>query len=82
MAVKSRRLAEILGWYGMVALIGAYFLVGFGYVSPEGIVFHGLNATGGMALIVFALSKEATQLAILNAFWALIGIAAIVRTFF
>lgn len=76
------KLTELLGWYGMLALIGGYFLVSFGYAEAEGVVFQLLNLTGGIALVVFALSKKATQLAILNIFWALIGVLAIARFIF
>ena len=63
----------------MLALISAYFLVSFGLVTGEGLEFQALNFTGGVALVVFALSKKATQLALLNIFWALIGATAIIR---
>lgn len=79
--VSPSKVAEILGWYGMLALIGAYFLVSFGYIVAEELTFQTLNLTGGMSLVVFALSKRATQLAILNIFWILIGVVAMVRIF-
>ena len=77
--LNPSKLTELLGWYGMLALIGAYFLVSFGQVAAEGLAFQVLNLTGGVALVIFALSKKATQLAILNVFWALIGAIAVVR---
>lgn len=77
--LKPSRLTEFFGWYGVLALIGAYFLVSFGFIIAEGLGFQALNLTGGIALVVFALSKKATQLAILNIFWALIGLIAIIR---
>lgn len=79
--IKPSKLTELLGWYGMLALIGAYFLVSFGFIVAEGLMFQALNLTGGAALVVFAVSKKATQLAILNVFWALIGAIAIMRIF-
>lgn len=81
MAAKIFRFTEFLGWYGMCALVGAYFMVSFGVVEAEGMFFQLLNLSGGVALIFFALSKKATQLAILNAFWAVIGAMALLRLF-
>ncbi len=81
MTIKKSRITEFLGWYGALALIGAYFLVSFGLAAPEGVAFQALNLTGGVALMIFSLSKRATQLAILNLFWALIGLVAIARVF-
>lgn len=77
--IHPSKRTELLGWYGMFALIGAYFLVSFGFILAEGLFFQLLNVTGGGALVVFALSKKATQLAVLNIFWALIGALAIIR---
>lgn len=77
--IPPSKLTELLGWYGVFALIGAYFLVSFGFILAEGLFFQLLNVTGGGALVVFALSKKATQLAVLNVFWALIGALAIIR---
>lgn len=79
--IKPSAATELLGWYGMLALIGAYFMVSFGFIVAEGLAFQVLNLTGGVALVVFAVSKKATQLAILNIFWALIGVVAVVRIF-
>ena len=79
MTLKPSKFNELLGWYGMLALIGAYFIVSFGFVVAEGWIFQLLNLTGGLALVVFAFSKNATQLAILNVFWALIGALTLAR---
>ena len=78
-SLKPSKITEFLGWYGMLTLIGAYFLVSFGFIAASGLTFQMLNITGGAALVIFAISKEATQLAVLNIFWALIGILAIIR---
>lgn len=78
-SIIPSKLTELLGWYGMLALIGAYFLVSFGIIDAEELAFQLLNLTGGVALVIFAVSKKATQLAILNIFWALIGALAIIR---
>lgn len=80
MAIRPSRLTEFLGWCGMLALIGAYFMVSFSVIAAEGLAFQLLNLMGGTALVVFALSKEAMQLAILNFFWALIGAVALAKT--
>lgn len=81
-SIKASWATELLGWYGMLVLIGAYFLVSFGFILAEGLTFQLLNLTGGVALVIFALSKKAAQLAVLNIFWALIGTIALVRLFF
>lgn len=37
---------EIIGWYGMVAILLAYGLVSFGYLSASGLFYQVLNFTG------------------------------------
>ncbi len=78
---KPTKFTEICGWYGMVALIVAYFLVSFGWITAEGLVYQLLNLTGAVGLLIVAASKGVTQSVLLNIFWGAIGIIAIVRLF-
>lgn len=81
LGVKQGRFAEICGWYGMLALIIAYFLVSFGWLDGQGFIFQVINLTGGIGLLIVATSKGVVQSVILNFFWAIIGLVAIVRLF-
>ena len=80
--IKQSKFTEFCGWYGMFALIAAYFLVSFGWIDGQGLIFQLINLTGGVGLLIVAASKGVTQSVILNFFWAVIGIVAIVRIFF
>ncbi|MEI6581715.1 MAG: hypothetical protein WCN86_02480 [bacterium] len=82
LGVKQGKFAEFCGWYGMLALIVAYFLVSFGWLDGQGMTFQLINLTGGVGLLIVAASKGVTQSVILNFFWAIIGFVAIVRLFF
>ncbi|MEO6110075.1 MAG: hypothetical protein ABIP50_03650 [Candidatus Saccharimonadales bacterium] len=81
LSIKPGKFAEFCGWYGMIALIFAYFLVSFSWTSGDGIVYQVLNLTGGIGLLIVAASKRVVQSVILNFFWAFIGVIAIVRIF-
>ncbi len=81
LGVKRGKFAEACGWYGMFALITAYFLVSFGVIDGEGMAFQLMNLTGGVGLLIVAASKGVVQSVILNFFWAVIGAAAIIRLF-
>lgn len=81
LGIKKGRFAELSGWYGMFALIVAYFLVSFGIINAEGLVFQLVNLTGGIGLLIVAASKGVVQSVILNFFWAAIGLVAIARLF-
>ena len=81
LGIKQGELAEFCGWYGMLALIVAYFLVSFGWIDGQGLIFQIINLTGGVGLLIVAASKGVLQSVILNFFWAIIGVIAIARIF-
>jgi hypothetical protein len=72
-------LAEALGWYGVAALLAAYALLNFGVLQPESPAYLLLNITGGMGIVVDALSQKNWQPAVLNIIWSVIGVIAVVR---
>ena len=78
--VKKNLVAEIAGWYGMSAIVGAYALVSFGLVDAESVVYQLLNLTGALGIIWISFVKRVWQSVTLNLFWCAIAIAAILRT--
>lgn len=81
LGIKQSAFTEVCGWYGMFALIFAYFMVSFGWLDGQGLIFQLINLTGGIGLLIVAASKGVTQSVILNFFWAIIGIIAIAKLF-
>lgn len=71
----------ISGWYGVVAVVGAYALVSFGLLSAESVLYQALNITGSLGIVAVAVSKKDTQSAVLNVVWAIIGLVAFARIF-
>lgn len=71
--------AEVLGWYGTLAIVGAYLAVSFGWLHAEGLAYQLVNITGAMGLMAIAWVKRVKQNVVLNLFWAGIGIAALVQ---
>lgn len=70
---------EIIGWYGMAAILSAYGLVSFGFLSVSNIFYHFLNFTGAGGIAYISFKKQAKQPAIMNVVWAIIALVAIVR---
>ena len=70
---------EILGWYGMSAIVLAYALNSFSVMSATNVTYQVLNATGAVGIIVVSLHKKAYQPGVLNIIWAVIAIVAIIR---
>ena len=73
--------SELLGWYGMLAIIGAYSLLSFELAAADSIVYQGLNLTGAIGLLWIAFRKRVTQMVVLNTFWALIALLALGNLF-
>mgnify|MGYP001568079435 CR=1 FL=1 len=75
--LKPNKYTEIAGWYGMLAILGAYALVSFKLVKSDSLVFQLLNLTGAIGLIIVAASKGVTQSVILNIFWGAVALIAL-----
>lgn len=72
---------EIIGWYGAVAIVAAYALNSFGFISSVSIYYQLLNFTGALGIAYISFYKKAYQPAILNIVWGIIALAAIVKLF-
>lgn len=70
---------EIIGWYGTVAIVLAYALLSFGFMSPDSLIYQILNATGAFGIVYISLKKKAYQPGVLNIVWAVIAIFAIIN---
>ncbi len=75
---RGSLLREIVGWYGVAALLVAFALVSFDVVGAESPTFQVLNLTGAAGIAVLSLAKRAYQPAVLNAVWGAIALAALV----
>ena len=73
---------EIFGWYGTVAILGAYALSSFDYIESSSFIYQILNLTGAFGIIFVSYSKKAYQPAVLNAIWAVIAAIALVKISF
>lgn len=78
---KNQLWAEIVGWYGTIAIVLAYVLVSFDIVSAKGTIYQLLNLTGALGIVVIATVKKVRQPLYLNIFWAIIALVALVRIY-
>lgn len=76
---KRNLFAEIAGWYGALAIITAYALVSFELINSNGLAYQLLNLTGAIGVIIIAIHKRVKQSIVLNVFWSLVAIIALVR---
>lgn len=75
----KKNLIEIFGWYGMIAIVLAYALVSFSFISANSIWYQFLNGTGAVGIVIISLHKKAYQPGVLNIIWAVIALIAIIN---
>lgn len=73
---------EIIGWYGAVAIVGAYFMVSFKMIDASSIVYQILNLSGAIGIVIVSLFKKAYQPAFLNIIWTIIAVVALLKIIF
>jgi len=74
-----KKLQNIIGWYGVLAILLAYILLSFKLISSQGVIYQLLNLTGALGIVVEALSKRDAQPAALNIVWAVVAAIALIR---
>jgi hypothetical protein len=77
--MKTRRLTEIIGWYGFAAILGAYTASNLGWLAFGSSAYQFLNLTGAAALLIDAWPDRNWQVIVLNGIWALVAIIAVVQ---
>ena len=75
----NKVLLQIFGWYGVVALLGAYIFVSFDLTSADGFWFQFFNVTGSIGIALEASSKKSWPATVLNTIWALVGAIALAK---
>jgi hypothetical protein len=70
---------EVFGWYGMSAILLAYFLVSFNIIATTHFFYQILNVSGSLGIVVVSYQKRAYQPMALNIVWSMIGLAAMAK---
>lgn len=70
-------LVEIGGWLGALMVLGAYALLAMKKLPADSYRYHGMNIIGSLLLAVYAIAKDASASLLINASWAVIGMAAV-----
>lgn len=78
----KQKLIEIAGWYGTIAIVGAFALSSFSIIKPTDSVYQILNLTGSFGIIAVSLYKRVYQTVTLNTIWALIALVALAKILF
>ena len=65
---------------GAALILAAYAAHQAGRMSPDSLVYHALNALGGLVLCVVAVDASQSGFIVLEGAWTAISLIALVRT--
>ncbi len=78
----KQKLIEAAGWYGTIAIVGAFALSSLSIIQPTESIYQILNLTGSFGIIAVSLYKRVYQTVTLNTIWALIALVALAKILF
>lgn len=70
---------SIIGWLGAVAFVVAYLLLSLQVLSAERVLYHILNAVGGICLVINSVFLDDAPNFFVNLIWAVIALFAVYR---
>jgi len=70
---------EVLGWVGVVFVLGSYCLLALGIIDGNSWMYHSLVLAGSAFVAIISYQKRAFQPLVLNAIFALLAIIALIR---
>ncbi len=71
---KALHAEDIVGWYGVFAIVVAYVLVSFQIIGVESFWYQLLNLTGSLGIISIAYKHKDYQPLLLNLIWAAVAL--------
>lgn len=78
----SKRWVEVIGWYGVCAILLAYILNSLNVISSSNIIYSFLNLTGALGISIDAWKQKNYQPVVLNLIWAFVAALTLVKLFF
>lgn len=70
---------SIIGWVGAITFVVAYFLLSLNVISAERVLYHFLNALGGVCLVINSVFLDDTPNFFVNFIWMLIALYSIYK---
>lgn len=70
---------EVIGWLGALMILVGFALNGFEILQSQSYAYQLLNLVGALGAVVTSLHRKVYQTALLNGFWAVIAIFALIN---
>ena len=77
--MKKNIIINVLGWYGVAAILTAYILLNINIVSSQNMSYQLLNITGAICIAYDSFKDRDYQPVVLNIIWAIVALIAIVK---
>ncbi|MCK5107948.1 MAG: hypothetical protein KAQ83_04440 [Nanoarchaeota archaeon] len=74
-----KKLYEILGWYGITAVLVAYSLITLKVLLSHSIIYLFLNLTGAAGILIHSYIKKDYQPVVLNIIWIVIALLGLIQ---
>ncbi len=73
---------EIFGIFGVIAIVGAYFLLQVGKFVADNLVYIGLNIVGAAGILISLSNNFNLSATLMEAAWLVIGFFGLARYFY
>ena len=70
---------SVIGWFGAIVFVVAYLLLSLQVLSAERVLYHILNAVGGICLVINSVFLDDAPNFFVNLIWAAIALFAVYR---
>lgn len=80
--VQSSQTYEILGWVGVVFVLGSYSLLATNVIDSNSWVYHALVLTGSLFIAIISYIRRVFQPMILNVCFSVLALVALIRILF
>lgn len=73
----QKNLTTIIGFIGMILIVGAYFLNSYGFVASAGLGYLSMNLIGSTFVGIDVYAKKVWSAVTLQVIWILITLSAL-----
>lgn len=77
--MSNKKPYEILGWYGVSAILVAYSLITLNIILSHSLIYLILNLTGAIGILIHSYLKKDYQPVVLNIIWIAIALIGLIR---
>ena len=76
------KFSEAIGWVGTTLVLVAYFMITFGYISAQDVIYPTMNIVAAIALGYSVIKKKAWAASGLQIIWGLIALVSLAGMIF